>query len=330
MRARRRGVIGGSGSVGGGGGGGLLKWAPPSGYLSYPTFSPTSSNRTHDAGGGNLRVIMPAYAINQYIGIYNVANLVIIGGEIYKPTSQNDCTSSYDVQEGYCFDIRGVTGTVHLEGLKIWGPGSGQCVFMQHADNKPNQDWRIQNCFLEAIEPVGSNGSHSDCIQAAGGPQYLRVYRCSFHAQGNAIQTQPWDNWASPSYRAAPLLHEFYDIDVVQRDQNLNCADHRPPGGGYALWKSYKDANSPAAWPCHFSNCWIDVYNGPEATYNYTCYAQGTAGENPQWGGWRAPGSGDWAGKITGDTAWNYGVPAAGKFCPASSVGIGYVSPGYL
>lgn len=271
---------------------GTLLWKPPT--LTNPiTLNVSNSLHEFSLNAGQDYIIkMPSTPLTVAGGLVLIGgrNIVIIGGEISRPTSVNDIASSYGIA------LYRQTGTVHIEGLWVHGVGIGQAILIAHTDSSSYQSIiQVENSRLESLHQVGA--VHTDTIQSYGGPGKLRLFQDTLISNGVTLQTQPCDVGTSQpngwDYRRLNLVHQTADA--------------------YALWKNC------TPWSEFHQDIWLKTNpNHVAAAYN-SAWAEGNC-----WTCWNPGGS--WP--ITGETI-KLGLRPEGDWVPVGAAGIGYVSPGY-
>ncbi len=316
----------GSGAVGVDVSGDPLTWHPPSGWEGYKTYA-------LPANGGDVRLdndtdyllanpTTNGGVISGTLTLIGGRNVVWIGGEIRIDTFHE---AAEWIQSGLrLYDSNGSEAgrIIHVEGLLITGRYLADGIQL----NAPRSVVQIQNVRAEPVLPY-SNSVHPDVIQAWGGvgearidrltgistyqglqldatssalkaptgPIYIR--RTNIRDRGSASSHKQF--WWTAGQNSEIYLDQFYVSPAEGRDL------------GSAVWPSIYDAN-PLYRPVvtHDSN-------GTHLTWT-----------NDAVGAWGTPAVRNWQ-KTGGGIVW-MGNPAGGDFVTAASVGLGYVSPGYL
>lgn len=285
--------------------GSSLTYRPP-GYPSYTGYTALSISNA------NLDVLQSLDPATDYkltftekitratsttsgVRIIGGRNIVIIGLEIENTNTGN--IPQTDAHWGlYCKDQR---GTLHVEGLKIYGLGIGGAIVLDQAYASTIQ---LQNCWINANMAEDPTYIHPDDIQTWRGPAVLKLDRFTGYTTSKAFNFQP---------------HEYEQNTIGTWD--LRRWDvHGPldgtPEGSYLLWLNdwtLSLAASPGMagpvgrWPISS----LDGYVDRDPTRSGTYYYQGASGV------------------ILPHTV---GVPPGGEWCPQSVPGVGYVSPGYV
>jgi chitodextrinase len=276
--------------------GAKLAWAPPT--LSSPiTINVSNQNSLIYLDAGRDYIVkMPSSPLTVSGGLSLIGgrNVVIVGGEIFRDTP---ISQSAGVDAAYGIALYRQTGTVHIEGVWIHGRGIGQAILLAHTDSSSYDSVvQIENSRLESLHPVDGH-VHTDTIQSYGGPGVLRLYRDTLISNGVTLQTQPCDVGTS-----RPHDWDYRHVNLV----------HQTPDA-YALWKNC------TPWSEYHEDVWLKANPNHVASDDHSAWAGGNC-----WSCWNPGGS--WP--ITGQQI-QLGSPPGGDFVPASSVGTGYVSPGY-
>lgn len=301
--------------------GGDLLWTPP-GYPSYAGYTTINITNVNASGGANgsttgcrrnlsagqdYIVVMPNTPITQNGGVYlnGGRNIVIIGGEIFDSTVTQPGDPTW-MQIGLY--LTNVTGTVHIEGMYIHGPGCGDGIDI--GNGCQNATIHVQNTRINNMNPtVNPPGSHPDSLQTWCGPDFFGCYQCTFISSGTIRTFQPNE------FATTPIGSTHFER------QNWVAQQNQPTPATYALWDN---KGTPAWWPEYHDDIWFYTDpNHPRAS-THSIYRDGDCLTcfNP-------PGY----GPITGSNI-NFGMRPTGDWVvnPASdptACGTGYVSPGY-
>ncbi len=199
-----------------------LTWAPP--VLSNPIYmNVTTANQSLRLDGARdyrLTITEPLTRPGGLV-ISGGRNVVLIGGEVRVPTADvapvpNDRRGLY---------LKGQTGTIHIEGLRISGNDLTEGVDL---DERSGATVQFQNIQIDTVH--GSlAGNHADLIQTWSGPKQLRIDRFK----------------GSTDYQGFFLLpHQYPGGDIGQWEfKNVDITG--TPVSGYMLWK--EDGHSIAA-----------------------------------------------------------------------------------
>ena len=279
---------------------GVLSWAPPAGYAGYPVKKVSGAGvlNTVDAGGGDVSIqLSPAGAVGPVV-IKNCRNAVLIGGQIdVAPTAELGGSDQRGIYVNNC------TGVVHIEGVVINGAVNGS-----EADgiavNAPKAVVQIQNVRVEGMRG-GKSGNHADVFQPWGGVREYRIDRLT----------------GSTNYQG---LHVGVDLGPIGRgtvtNTNISSSEVGPVDkGGQFIWL---DCN---AYPLTLDNVYIAGRS--DRSFGTSVWPQPDTSGCPAT---ISAGVASWPGYSSLIGSVRDGLPASGDFVPAGSVGLGYVSPGYL
>lgn len=280
-----------------------LTWAPPAGYTSYPVknISNTSSFNQVNCGGGDAFIKLPRDKLVGPVYIIDCRNAVMIGGSIRVLP-----TSVVDGQDQRAIYVKNGTGTIHIEGVYIEGNVSGSTADAI-AINAPSAIVVMQNINANAMR--GSSANHADVVQPWGGVREYRIDRMtgSTNYQGLHVGEAAGKVIGRGTIRNANIFSSG-----VQSDGKAGQYIWLPDSGEYpvALEGVYisgrpGDPFSRSIWPStNSSSCAAKISGSPAVA---------------TW-----PGCAWITGKVT------QGKPPGGDYVPPSSVGLNYVSPGYL
>jgi hypothetical protein len=312
---------------------GKLTWAPPK------LTNPETINLSTNPRGLNLDntkdyiLKFPSTPIvaqfNDY-AVLNISgghNIVMIGGEIHipdLPDTQNGVQGNDNQRQAMRLD--GNTGTVFIEGLEV----SGKCMdFMDISSPQARvilQNVRVEGCRSHYESLTGGyTDEHPDLIQPWGGAKEIDI-----------------DGFTGFSdYQGFQLNSDLGVVgNIVIKHANIGRIATIPQYGRYYMWQ---DCNASKFRDCA-SN--VDAPDFPHWDLTddsfYIQPADNRSLEDSVWPGGNgtdprkavlAPDgkSVSWpnyTAKIDGRV--HLGPPPGGDFVPAGSVGIGYVSPGYL
>lgn len=193
----------------------VLTWAPP------PLVTPTTVNVSAQQRSLKLndlqdyRVVLPSDGTELAGGvtISGGRNVVVIGGTIKVPSRAQQPDSK--ARRGLY--LKGQTGTVHVEGVRLTGELSDAI----NLDERKGAVVQLQNIQVDLV--YGSReGHHADVIQTWAGPRELRIdgLRAATQYQGLfLLPTQQWSQGRDP------------DLVEVRRSMITML-----PGSSYALW----------------------------------------------------------------------------------------------
>jgi hypothetical protein len=150
---------------------------------------------------------------------------------------------------------------------------------------------QFQNVRMETVH--GSREAHhADLIQTWAGPAKLRIDRFTGHTSYQGFFLLPNQHFQDGP---KPRLFDF-------RHMNIHGTDR----AGYMLWLP-----TPAGFTVDVHDVWVSP--NPKRNADRDQFL--------------------WPKPSTGDTSWagvKVGAPPEGDYVPAGSVGLNYVSPGYL
>jgi len=310
-----------------------LTWAPP--QLTNPeTLNLTTNPQGLDLDKTKDYILkFPSTPIvaqfNDYavLNITGGHNIVMIGGEIHipdLPDTQNGVQGNDNQRQAMRLD--GNTGTVFIEGLEV----SGTCMdFMDISAPQARvilQNVRVEGCRShdESLSD-GYTDEHPDLIQPWGGAKEIDI-----------------DGFTGFSdYQGFQLNSDLEVVgNIVVKHANIGRIATVPQYGRYFMWQ---DCNSSK-----FRDCATNA-DAPDFPHwdltDDSFYIQPADNRSLDDSVWPAANGSDPRKAVLAadgqSVSWpNYtekmngrvrlGPPPGGDFVPAGSVGIGYVSPGYL
>lgn len=281
-----------------------LRWAPP--HLDDPVtvrlgdgYTTTKLPPDQDA-----RIELPDTVKRGGVTIEGGHDVVIVGGQIAIPPGTPPGNENNRFRTGVY--VKGATGTVHLEGLRL---SAGREVEWDAVDiAAPEAIVQLENVRADRLH--GSlDGFHADVIQPWGGVRNLRVDRLTASSDYQGV-TIPVD--AGPIGRA-----ELVNVNI----QGLGDGSG---GGGHLLWLTSGTAECNA-YPVQLRSFYVEPR--PEAKFSKSTWPQ--AGHPPACGARVHRGTISWPllPSVTG--AVLRGRPPRGAFVPVGVAGLGYSSPGY-
>ena len=342
------------------GGGDALTWTPP-GYPTYPGYQVRtidSSHLTHTVTPGTnvdavfnwTEVIGNASGENRVV-ISGFRNVVIIGGE-RNNTNAKAFGNSAGLQIDKC------TGIVHLEGIKMQGPGQMDCLVTTtgpKSGGQPGADIRVQNCYFRNNSIASA---HADGFQLwsspgsgfNGGVRSLKSDRWTIHSC--------WQGIFLGTHDGVIQSFDLRNSNIVGVPRGTNGSQDGmtwiffkgcyPDVGGFfgtgsvsnfyidnsiRLWNSYPNMVTPNSSGGDSSGG--TVCGKPNQPARVCTAGTDGVGNFINW----ANASSDIDGKMYIDRPpLSVGGLASSPstalgdtdFCPASVPGISYVSPGYL
>jgi len=194
---------------------GALQWAPPA--LSHPTtISLSAKSRSVELNPDrDYRLVMPKtpLTLKGGLSITGGHNIVLVGGTLVVPSAKQ----APDPQDRRGMYLKGQTGIVHIEGLRLAGDLSEGFDL----DERLGATVQIENVDVATVHGT-RDANHADVIQTWAGPTKLLVdgLRASSDYQGLfLLPNQHWNDGPSP---------HIFDI----RRSVITLSD----GAGYGVW----------------------------------------------------------------------------------------------
>lgn len=237
-------------------------------------------------------------------------NVVVMGGHITVPWAG---TSPTIEARRALFFYRQV-GTVHLEGTLIDNAGGDLSEGIQI--DAPDAIVQIQNVRVTGVharDQVNFSDNHPDLIQPFGGVKELRVdgFTGSSDSQGIFLRAA-----------SAPIGKvDLRRVNMVGTHTN------------YTRMLQHINGETGTI-PTRLTDVWITPQPGEDLYYSVLAQSAGglthihTMSSDGQVASW--PDYKDGAGNLVISGEVRRGLPPSGEWVPASRVGLGYVSPGYL
>lgn len=298
-------------------GGDLLTWAPPA--LMSPielridsgVIQARGSNKWTLDNTRDYRVTLGDVSTTFGGVVFSGGrNVVVMGGHITVPWAG---TSPTIEARRALFFYRQV-GTVHVEGTLIDNAGGDLSEGIQI--DAPQAIVQIQNVRVTGIharDQVNFTDNHPDLIQPYGGVRELRVDRFTGSTDSQGI-------FLRAAY--APIGKvDLRRVNMVGTHANLKRILHHYAG-------------ETGTMPTSLSDVWItpapgeDLYRSVLAETRDGVVYTHTMSSDWLMASW--PNYKDAAGNLVISGAVRAGLPPSGEWVPASGVGVGYVSPGYL
>jgi hypothetical protein len=324
-----------------------LRWKPPGwpDYAGYQTRAVTSAGTVSLSSGVDYILKLDvAFQGDTRVWVQGGRNIVVIGGAVnYTNTSGDGFNSSLQFEGG------DPGATVHVEGVHLKNIPNGFTL-------KTPRYVQIQNCRVECRD--GSGQGHPDIVQVWSGHKCpgIRIHRGSFWSGFTYLSDFTDDKGPAQFGSETPGSWELYDVDMhhvngqglgnwmgspqhaVWKGSNLWLETSTEPTGnrrdmGDQL-RQHGLQYPPASGPGYGARYEIFDTDGTTSLYK--------SPPNPQGG---APGdigrlqgqylryldnprlTAEWRCQIAPVSA---GADANGNFVPASKVGVGYKSPGYV
>ncbi len=205
----------------------VLTWAPPE-LVDPETVELSAENRSVTLEPDRDYVLeLPDEPVEVRGGITveGGRNVVLVGGEIRvgEEGEGNDRRALL---------LRDQTGTVHVEGLLLSGPGLAEGI---NLDQRLGAVVQLQNIRVETVHGE-EDGHHADVLQTWAGPAELRIDRLSGRTTYQGFFLLPLQH----GDQDAPRLFDLRNIDLVGED-----------GAGYLLWRDDAD------WPLAAREVWV-------------------------------------------------------------------------
>jgi hypothetical protein len=223
---------------------------------------------------------------------------------------------------GLCIGNNGTTVSgriVHVEGNLFTGSqlGDGMQIFDGNAIVQVENDH-------DALSHGSDSGVHADIIQPWGGEQQLRIDGYTGYTQ---CQGGMWKrDTGTPAYNGPIYLRRVNFRDVAGLCGYISWVS---PGGNSNIFTDGTNGFwvQQASGRSFAHSIWLDDTSSTPPLISSD--ASGTYATYPNLNGalgtqmWKK-----WDGSANGQI--RQGVPPGGDFVPPSSVGVGYVSPGYV
>jgi len=277
-----------------------LTWAPPT--LTNPvTYHVSGTPGIIRAADGQDSVVKFDGPVTKRLWLEGGRNWIISGGEI------NINQPWPDEDDRNAFNVKNVTGVVHIEGVYVHG------TYVNDGIKGCAREAILQIQNTRVVDLKGSqDGYHSDVIQPYCGFRELRVDGLTGSSQFQGLMFQAvWGSYGKTTLKRVNLVgiapQDGYSINVVE-----GCCNN--------------DGNRFVDGPISMS----DVYVSPDVSHN----SGNLLGNVRPWGDWiiaTDPATGrdyaehraDVPPQIVG-RVWK-GTPPSGDFVPSGSVGMGYI-----
>lgn len=281
---------------------GTLRWAPPP--LVEPKTITLGTGYTHTALATNRDYIIKLPTTKKVGGTWidGGRNVVIVGGYITVPKTNFSAATN----EATALSIKGVTGTVHVEGVLIDGSGGGE--FDAVTINAPEATIQLENLRIVGVH--GCNEKiHADVVQPWGGVKDLRIDRLTGRSKCQGLTIKPDLGTIGSA--------ELDEVDLTGvKEENVTR-------GGHLFWLT-RGLTTCETYPMALTNVYVTPQPGktlgaavwPQANSSWGCPASGTK----SFLGWPTL-------PLTGGV--QLGPPSTGSYVPAGVAGLSYRSPGY-
>jgi hypothetical protein len=215
-----------------------LAWRPP--HLRHPRIVRATPHRRvlRLSTRKDYIVRLPRHGLRGLRGliIEGGHNVVLIGGRITIPKPVGPQPRDDRLRRGLY--LKGQSGTVHIEGLLIDGPGLWEGI---NLDQRLGATVQLENIRIETLradDEVGFTDNHPDLIQTWAGPKELRVDRLTGSTDYQAFMLRPTEYGGL----RPPRRFVFRHVDVVAKSRHrCNCQ---------MLW-------ALGSFPLAVSNLWL-------------------------------------------------------------------------
>jgi hypothetical protein len=320
---------------------GTLTWEPP-GYPAYAGYQArTISNSSYEhivAENLNVDAVFDwTEVVDQRVVIQGFRNVVIIGGELHYQTVRSSQHEMMRITR--CGGTEG-GGIVHIEGVKIHTPlnvGTDCIVLMSGrtlASGKNGAVLQLENCYLKNGWGSGQGASvHADNVQLwgmpsgapagyAGGIGQVRMDRVTGYTVQQAIyfwnrdgalenvdiRNSNFSGFGAQTGQVGP--NKAWRVDLYNRPSTATYTN---------VWVN-DTATAQLSILKHFiPNDQGTYYGGPPDMTRACTLGTDASGQFVDWVS---------TADINGVVRW--GIPPGGDFCPSSTAGVSYVSPGYV
>jgi hypothetical protein len=245
-----------------------LRWEPPA--LTSPVrVAVTESKRVLSLDPArDYEITMPGAPLTGSGGLTIVGgrNVVLRGGHISIPW-QGPAPAAQSRRGLY---LKGQTGVVHVEGLRIDGPDLAEGI---NLDQRAGAIVQLQNIHVgevRARDLVKFTDTHPDVIQTWGGPEELRIDGLT----------------GTTSYQGLFLAPTQYDKTATTRLADISRVNIRGTStSAYLLWQA-------SSFPMRIRDVWVSRAQTPRPRY------------------WAWPSSSAWSGYQVGVPAAGDFVPS--------------------
>jgi hypothetical protein len=270
---------------------------------------------THHVGGTNATYAAPSgqdtrivfdSPVTTRLNLSGGRNWVLIGGEI----NINGACATTDACNG--LTVSGATGTIYVEGLYMHGATLNDGF----KGNSPQATWIMQNTLINGVHGTQST-YHSDCWQPYGGFQhfFMDYVTCYTTMQGGMIKSDGPVSWGDTDWRNVNLVG-FNDVDGYP--VNVIVGGLNRDGVPFTTGPIRTSGVYLLPDPNHNGGT-LSGNMAPSANFTFVKDASGQQ-VSAKWNS----SSLTFTGTIT------KGRPANGDYVKTGTVGMTYVSPGYL
>ncbi len=229
-----------------------LSWAPP--VLTDPLVIDVSATRRDlvldPARDYVLRMPGTPLTVLGGLRVTGGNDVVLVGGEISVPAG---ATATNSDNRGLY--LKNQTGTVHVEGLAITGPGLGEGI---NLDQRAGGVVQLQNLRIDTVHG-SAKGHHADLIQTWAGPRQLLVDGLTGSTQYQGFFLLPLQMGSQ-----RPEVVDLRRVDVTGTSTS-----------GHLIWRDTQ------SWPLTLTDVWLAPrYPDNPATF---LYPSGTGAGTEAW-----------------------------------------------
>lgn len=266
-----------------------LAWAPPAIDAPSATWdAPATGGYLERPVTVDCRIRLPDVPVTGRVQVEGCHDVVLIGGQV-------SLVALDPAKETPAVYVQNFTGTAHLEGLLLDGPGMSDGI--QVNSDAPGSVAQIENVWVGDLHLTSPDVQHPDAVQTWIGPDVIRVDRVT--TTGQQGLTLDSGNERGRDGRTHPST----SIDVRRTNVRLDLSAH-PGRQCFAAYRTPAIAPSPT----HLE----DVFCAHRAGEAWISKLFPLTRDDPSW----------WGGV-------REGVPPGGDEVLHEEVGLGYVSPGY-
>jgi hypothetical protein len=271
-----------------------LTWAPP--RIDSPSVTwdvPATGGYLERGSDVDCRVQLPRAPVAGRIQVVGCHDVVVVGGQVRVPRLDPS-------RETPAIALNGFTGTAHLEGLLLQGPGMSDGIHVNSA--APGSVAQIENVYIGDLHLSSESAQHPDAIQTWTGPHAMRIDKLTAAGlQGLNLDpaNEPVDG----------VRHPSAVIDI--RRTNVRLDESAQPGRQcFASYRTPRYARAMTRLQ--------DVYCAHASTEAWASTLFPRSDVDPSWWGF-----------LPGHGGVRQGVPPGGDELSPADVGVDYRSPGY-
>jgi hypothetical protein len=282
-----------------------LRWAPPS--LVKPLRVQLGDGYTNTTLGPrtDARIVLPKHDKVGGVTIEGGHDIVLVGGEITVPVAAAPSGAENDRYRTAIY-IKGATGTVHIEGVRLTGEPGADFDGIDIA--APEATVQLQNIRVDGVTG-GFHGFHGDVVQPWGGVADLRISRLT----------------GSTNYQGLMLPVDLGPIGSAEISRvNLRGQDREVDEGGHLIWLT-AGSRSCLSYPMKLRA----VFLRPRRDRRFARSVWPEVGRPDGCAAKHAGGSVSWPALPQVEGSVRDGAPPRGDFVPPGLAGVRYSSPGY-